>query len=983
MKGLSTIVRGIFFTIIAVFYAVPTMAQDSCTYRLRLYDRYGDGWDDSQLYVRTGNNAEKAFTHDGIRGIEADSIRLYDIRVKPNDTIVVRYDPQGAYQNEIRFTLFNNAGEPILTLGPTPRSGIVYSGRIKCVVCGAPRNFKVNSVRAFTTTIQWDPAFVGFQPSYRIEWDSVAFTPGIGTAKNMAITTDTFAILPGLAETTRYFAYVKTICNPASDTSGWVGPVQFRTDTAVNVGISAIIGPIGTCNLGVDSVRVKIKNFGGAPLSLIPFTYSVNGVKANVSMPSDGLWTGVISKDSTVTYAFKATYNFSQAGEYDIAAWTEVKTDKNKRNDTFRTTLVRPLLVNQFPYQQNFETGKGTWSKSDSIGNSTWEYGTPRFRFIQGAASGTRCWTTAADTSYRNSDTSYLLSPCLDFSTITADPRISFALNFYTEARFDGAWLEGSIDGGKTWAKVGRRGTGINWYNDSLSRQNFDLWTGTTVRGWKLTQNTLTGMAGKKDCRLRFVFRSDNTTNAAFDGVAIDNINISAPLAVDLAMDSIGRVDISDCGNARDTMQLRIFNLGTTAQSVYTLNVQVDNNTPVSETIQTVSIDPSKSILYKMKVPINTALSTGTHTIKAWVTQANDNARVNDTAMTTYFISPVTRGNTVFNFDNGVAPLYWSGVRASLGIGRHGNAPTNGYGFANIFADTAIVLGDTIITPNAQLFDVTTNKFGLVRADDSLKYDYRFVLEDSPFGAYDLVNKDTLRVMVAEECSPNFTIIDRVFRSNHTPTEAYRTRTLSLKQFEGKVIKIRMQVTSDINTYSGYFIDIDNVNYKSICPASFGIATNIRRANAGQSNGFIALRPTTGRSPYTYLWNTGSTRDSIGGLSVGSYTVTVTDANGCIDVQTYRVDAVSPTFDASSTISKVVLRPNPTSGSTYLDVELNKVTDARVQVLNLVGQVILEQQQKQTDKAQFELDLSDKPSGVYLVRITADNKTHIARLVKQ
>jgi hypothetical protein len=384
-----------------------------------------------------------------------------------------------------------------------------------------------------------------------------------------------------------------------------------------------------------------------------------------------------------------------------------------------------------------------------------------------------------------------------------------------------------------------------------------------------------------------------------------------------------------------------------------------------------------------MRTAANTALSQGTHTIKAWVTQTNDGTRVNDTAYTTYFIAPALRGNTVFNFDNGIPPQYWSGIRGSLGIGRHGNAPNNGYGFANIFSDTAIVLGDTVITPNAQLFDITTNKFGPVRADDSLKYDYRFVNEDTPFAGYDLINKDTLRVMIAEECSPNFTVIDRIFRSNHTPTDAYRTRSLSLKQFEGKTIKIRFQVTSEINTYTGYFVDFDNVNYKSACPNSFTVTSTITRPRAGSNNGSITITPTTGRSPYTYLWNTTAVTPNLTNLGVGIYTVTITDANGCVDIQTYRLDALSPTTESISAIGKVILRPNPTSGSALLDIELNKVTDTKVQVLNLMGQLLFEQQQKQTDKAQFELDLADKPAGIYLVRVIADNKTHVTRLVKQ
>ena len=217
----------------------------------------------------------------------------------------------------------------------------------------------------------------------------------------------------------------------------------------------------------------------------MPFKYSVNGKEAAVSMPTDGFYTGVISKDSAATIAFKAVHNFSEPGEYNIAAWTDVKTDKNRRNDTFKITLVRPRLVNQLPYQQDFEAGKDTWQKSDAIGNSTWEWGTPSYRFIQGAAGGTKCWTTGASISYRDGDTSYLLSPCFDFSRQTSDPLINFALNFYTEPRADGAWLEGSTDGGNTWVKIGGRNTGLNWYNDSLRGQNFTLWTGTNRPGWR------------------------------------------------------------------------------------------------------------------------------------------------------------------------------------------------------------------------------------------------------------------------------------------------------------------------------------------------------------------------------------------------------------------------------------------------------------------------------------------------------------------
>lgn len=49
---------------------------------------------------------------------------------------------------------------------------------------------------------------------------------------------------------------------------------------------------------------------------------------------------------------------------------------------------------------------------------------------------------------------------------------------------------------------------------------------------------------------------------------------------------------------------------------------------------------------------------------------------------------------------------------------------------------------------------------------------------------------------------------------------------------------------------------------------------------AGTANGNIAISVTGGVSPYAYLWSNGSTIMNLTNLSAGTYTVTVTDANG-------------------------------------------------------------------------------------------------------
>ena len=52
----------------------------------------------------------------------------------------------------------------------------------------------------------------------------------------------------------------------------------------------------------------------------------------------------------------------------------------------------------------------------------------------------------------------------------------------------------------------------------------------------------------------------------------------------------------------------------------------------------------------------------------------------------------------------------------------------------------------------------------------------------------------------------------------------------------------------------------------------------------GDKDGVAAVTATGGSAPYTYSWSNGAKTSSIFGLTAGTYTVTVTDANGCKEV---------------------------------------------------------------------------------------------------
>ena len=58
----------------------------------------------------------------------------------------------------------------------------------------------------------------------------------------------------------------------------------------------------------------------------------------------------------------------------------------------------------------------------------------------------------------------------------------------------------------------------------------------------------------------------------------------------------------------------------------------------------------------------------------------------------------------------------------------------------------------------------------------------------------------------------------------------------------------------------------------------------VNESSPGAGDGSADLTVSGGTSGYTYLWNTGATTEDLTGLGAGTYTVTVTDANGCTAV---------------------------------------------------------------------------------------------------
>lgn len=67
----------------------------------------------------------------------------------------------------------------------------------------------------------------------------------------------------------------------------------------------------------------------------------------------------------------------------------------------------------------------------------------------------------------------------------------------------------------------------------------------------------------------------------------------------------------------------------------------------------------------------------------------------------------------------------------------------------------------------------------------------------------------------------------------------------------------------------------------------------------GNNDGTATADPQGGVGPYSYLWSNGATEQTITGLEPGTYTVTITDANGCISQETVTVNSFNCTINAT------------------------------------------------------------------------------------
>jgi hypothetical protein len=445
--------------------------------------------------------------------------------------------------------------------------------------------------------------------------------------------------------------------------------------------------------------------------------------------------------------------------------------------------------------------------------------------------------------------------------------------------------------------------------------------------------------------------------------VGIDQFKIFVPPAKDIAAIRVSTLgEDTECGLATDKVSFNIVNVGGTAMpSGYKLFVSVNGGAPDSTTVLNNILTADEN--YTFTFP-NTFDSRDVVTvIKCWVVAIGDENIANDTI--TYSIDHRAKAlpfNENFNASFNIPDGWTVSTGATITAG-HNN-------ISNVLAYNLYSFNNT--------FTYDLPRYGVVSVDDSIKFDYRIVDFSFPNPATVLSPGNKIDIRVSKNCGQTYQTIGTINSNNHIPSEDLATRKYSLSSFVGENIKVRFQ-----GTWFGsgdYYFDLDNINLLA-CAENLGLTASIKPTSSTSNTGSATVSVSTGNPPYAYNWSNGATTETATGLGAGSYTVAVLDAHGCADTLSVEV-GVSAIGELPS-LTNFSVRPNPTTGTLFLDLLFDQSVDLRTDIVNLLGQQVWATEPGNTEGINEIIDLTRQPAGIYLLRITANGSVQTKKIVIQ
>ena len=429
----------------------------------------------------------------------------------------------------------------------------------------------------------------------------------------------------------------------------------------------------GCSQSSTQAITVNLQSYTATTMTGFNVSYSIN----NGPVVTENVGSLVLNSNSTASYTFATTADFSVPNTYFIAVWPDVPTDNNAYNDTTYFTVVSSPTVNTFPYSEDFENGYGGWYVAGT--NPSWAYGTPAKTYIQGAASGSNAWVTGGlgTSSYNASEQSYVVSPCYDFSAMTS-PFLGINVWWESYPTYDGTVIQSSTDGGVTWTTIGNYGDPFNWYNTSYAYYipYPECWSGTTAYAyyspygagqWLQALHSMSTLAGQPSVLLRVYFGSGSWSNY-YDGFAFDDVFID-DAGEDISVSAASGPNSGCNMTANEILSCTLTSYTSNSHTGFNVYYQIDNGPVVSENVGSLVLPANGTASYTFSTPMDLSVP-ATYVVAVWTDYPGDNNFFNDTTYISFTHAPtISTFPYSEDFENGVGGWIEGGTNSSWAFG--------------------------------------------------------------------------------------------------------------------------------------------------------------------------------------------------------------------------------------------------------------------------------------------------------------------------
>jgi len=174
-----------------------------------------------------------------------------------------------------------------------------------------------------------------FSVKYQIDNGSVITENYNGTIAPGATANFTFATTADLSMVGHtYTITASTALSNDQDSTNDSASVNVTNLYPNDTGVTNILSPQSGSGLGNgEPIQIEITNFGGVQQSNVPVSYTLDGQTVNETAP------GPFAANSTGTYTFSQTGDFSQIGNHSLTAQTHLPSDADTSNDSYSTTI--------------------------------------------------------------------------------------------------------------------------------------------------------------------------------------------------------------------------------------------------------------------------------------------------------------------------------------------------------------------------------------------------------------------------------------------------------------------------------------------------------------------------------------------------------------------------------------------------------------------------------------------------------------------